>query len=384
MRFTPSFVNPRSRSVRTKWLAFTLVAVGVAAPARPASADRVVILSTQGDAPPEVIDHIEDAVAQAVLDAGHEAVGEAWATTADAQEIPTDPNEMRAVAEIQGAEWLLIPTVLATAEGAYTLRLRAGYAPETRVEQIEVEVRASRERARLMEVVAALLRPTGLGEDAQRLSGDDARAREAEAAAAAVQAGEDVPDEGAPEAPVEGEEGEAEARAAFADREQERAEAEERARWEGRERYGDPPWVVLGGLGVRPLVAHGSGQGGAIGVIDAELGWAVSGVTGLEIRGGLELDFGAINALAVTAGAVYLASPFADAPVHLGAGLSIGLVGAWSGAKGAGFQISAAAMASWRFAGKWYLEGSLPEITYLTNGGGGLGIGLSARIGVRL
>ena len=372
---TASFVNRRSRSRRLGGRAFTVVALGLWLLASPAGADRVVVIGARGEAPPEAIDAIDDAITQAVVDVGHEAVSEAWATDAAEDELPSDPNEMRAVAEIQNAGWLVIPTVLGTSPGAYTLRLRVGYASATRVEELEVEVRASRERARLMEVLGALLRPAGLGDDRALLAGEDTRAREAEAGAAAV--GAEVPVDAQTEA------GEAEAREAFEQREQDRADAEESARWESRERYGDPRWVILAGLGVRPIVAHDAGQGGAIGVVDLELGWALSGVKGLELRAGLELDYGAINALAITAGAVYLASPFADAPVHLGAGLAIGLVGAWSGAKGAGFQIDAGAMASWRFSGKWYLEGTLPELTYVTNGSGAFGIGMSVRLGRR-
>ncbi|HJL46675.1 MAG TPA: hypothetical protein RMG45_12585, partial [Polyangiaceae bacterium LLY-WYZ-15_(1-7)] len=148
--------------------------------AAPASADRVVLLRVTGEGTVEQRDLIEDQVAAAVRALAHDAVTEAGALQADAEEVPETANEMRAVAELQNARWVVVPIVHDMGERGYWLRLRVGYAPETRSEELDAEVRRSREEPRLVELLQAMLRPEGLSEDGLALAGEDLEAREAE------------------------------------------------------------------------------------------------------------------------------------------------------------------------------------------------------------
>ncbi len=344
---------------------FTLICLlmGGASAAR---ADKVLLLPAraEGAGMPQVrLDDVDEAMAAAVTDAGHESVTEAWAIEATSEHPPQDANEMRAVAEMQGARWLVLPTLLDDAEGAYTLKLRVGFVDETRAEEVTVEVRASRERARLMEVLMALLRPEGLGDQRAILEGHDERARHAEAEAAPLA------DEVEPE-PEAGPEAEAE------------PEPESEPQAESR-RYGEPRRVLFAAFGVRPIVARDQGQGRGIGLVEFEFGHTFESAAGLELRAGLELNYGAIGGLGVTIGALYLKQPIEGLDLFLGGRVDIGLIGSWSGAGGAGFQVTGAFVASWNFAGDWYLEGTLPELGYTTLGQGGWTLGFTAGLGLR-
>jgi len=270
--------------------------------------------------------------------------------------------------------------------GQYRLLLRVGYAPLGRVEELEVNVVEAEEPARLADIVRSMVRPEGLGEDAVRLSAGDAEAQ-ARLEAARLER------EAAERARLEEEQRarlarEAEQRRQLLERERQRtAEREQRERdaWARRERYGvgDRPWIVLAGLDVRSLIAHPSDRsGGFFGGVELRGGYAIPGVPGLEARAGVDVIFGSISALTFTVGGVYLASPFTQ-PVFIGGGGDLGLFVGTTGARVAGFTARGGPMISWRAGPRFYVEGTVPELTYISVSSGALAIGLSARAGVR-
>lgn len=360
-----------------------LILVLVAAAPAAARADRVVLLPPEGEVPEERLHHVEEALLEALQEQGHEPMGERMAWEATDAPPPRTANELRAVAEVQGAEWVLVPEVEVRqgGEDTYWLTLHAGYAPETRAEVITAEVRPAREGERLRELLAVLLRPEGLGPDAERLAGEDEAAREAEARAQEERAQEQ-----------EREEAEARARRDFEERERRReaqerarAEAAAQARWDERERYGETaPWLAQVGLGMRPIVSHDpGGRGGVLGALELRAGRSFEAVPGLEARAGVDLAFGASTAFALHAGAAYLEAFFPEVPVFLGASLEMGLFATLTGDRRASFMLRGAPTAAWRFADDWFLEASVLEVMWLSAGEGAVTLGASARIGLR-
>jgi hypothetical protein len=358
-------------------LSIPLLAAGLSllAVAAPAKADRVVLLPPDGSDEQERLDDIEEALAVAILAVGHEAVTER-APVGDAP-APETANEMRAIAELQGAQYLVHPRVT-TLHDSYRLALRVGYAPEGRVEQLEVLVYEANEAERLQEVFAALLRPAGVGDDAVRLTADPpppgAGSAEADPAADA-------------EAERRREEEEARQRE-FLAREQERAEAEARTEEEAfaaRERYGTPKlWMVSLGLDFRPVIAHPTDRaGGVLGSLSVRAGRGFTEVPGLEARVALDIVTGAASGFVLAGGAVYMFSPFAYVPLHIGATVELGLFQALSGNRVPSFMVRASPVVAWRPFGQFYLEGALPEIQIYTAHGGIMTLGLSVRGGFR-
>lgn len=390
----PPTVNHRSRLAAALHAATPLLGLATALlvllAAAPASADRVVLLRVTGEGTVEQRDLIEDQVAAAVRALAHDAVTEAGALQADTEEVPETANEMRAVAELQNARWVVVPIVHDMGERGYWLRLRVGYAPETRSEELDAEVRRSREEPRLVELLQAMLRPEGLSEDGLALAGEDLEAREAERLAADEDAAREAEEAAERERREAEEAAERERREAEEAAERERTEAEreaaEREAWESRDRYGvaDGLSMVQVGLGVRPLAFTDDerGDGGVLGTLELRYGRGFEGVPGLELRAGVELVFGAANAVGVHVGAAYLASPFTT-PIHLGATVEVGVLGVVTGNRSASFSARASALVAWNFAGSWYLEASLPELQYLTASGGALALGASVRLGTR-
>lgn len=352
-----------------------------------ASADRVVVLPAAGDVPEEARDDIEDAVATAVQALSHEALTEG--ARGEAGAMPQTANEMRAIAELQNAQWTIVAVIHDYTDEAYWTTLRVGYAPEGRVEELDAEVRRSNEPFRLRTLLQALIRPEGLGEDGFSLAGEDVAARAAEANAlsadeeAARLAAEEAARLAAEEEARLAEE-EANRLAAEAAAEAE-AEANAEHAFENRDRYGvaDGLTLVEVGFGFRPLLSTGNGgNGGSLGSIELKLGRGFTGLTGFEVRGGLDFIFGAASAITLHAGAAYLLSPF-TAPLHIGGTVEVGLFQAISGDRGPGFLVRASALVTYNLTGGLYVEGSLPEFMYITNGGGAISLGVSARLGLR-
>ncbi|MFW6051404.1 MAG: hypothetical protein ACODAU_09530 [Myxococcota bacterium] len=372
--------------MRQRW--FTAAAMagvlwGLLAPV--ARADRVVVLSPQGEeAPPVRLEAVEEALFEAIRAAGHEPVTERMAWEAPDAPPPETANELRAVAEVQEAEWALVPRVR-PAEGGYWLTLRAGYAPETRVEEVTAEVRASRERDRLAEILAVLLRPEGLAGEGDRVEGEDriGRAAEAEARTAEAEAQAAENERMKREQRARREHAERERRRA--EEERQRREAAAQDRWDERERYGETaPWLVQAGLGMRPIVSHEAGaQGGVLGAVELRGGRSFEAAPGLEARAGMDLVFGASTAFALHVGAAYLPAFFPEVPVFIGASLELGWLQTLTGDTRASFLLRGAPTVAWRFADDWFLEGAVLEVMWLSAGGGAVTLGASARLGLR-
>lgn len=368
-------------------LVTTLTALAVSSLGSIASADRVVVLPATGDVPEEQRHDIEDAVAVAVQALAHEALTEG--VSAEAGAVPQTANEMRAIAELQNAEWTVVAVIHDHSEAAYWTTLRVGYAPAGRVEELDAEVRRSNEPFRLRALLQALLRPEGLSEDGLTLAGADTAARAAEANA------QSADDEAARLAAEEAARLAAEEEARLPEEEAIRLAAEEAAAAESeanaaeafanRDRYGvaDGLTLVEVGVGFRPLLSTGSGgNGGSLGSIELKVGRGFTGLPGFEVRGGLDLIFGAASALTLHVGAAYLLSPI-TAPLHIGGTVELGLFQTISGERGPGFMVRASALVAYNLTGSLYIEGSLPEFMYITNGGGAVALGVSARLGLR-
>lgn len=365
-----------------------LAALGLSATAQ---ADRVVLLTPSGTAEEEKLHAVEEALADAIVAVGHEALTEAGALDVTrAAPPPETANEMRGVAEMQGAQYVVVPRVTAL-PGQYRLYLRVGYAATPRVEEIEVNVLESEEAERLRDVMGAMLRPEGLGEDAVRLTapvdGPDAQPDEASAEDEAERLRREEEERARAEE-------EASARQEFLERERERAEEErQRAeeRWEARERYGErAPWMFQVGVDLRAIIAHRAvivdGQdrgGGALGGLSLRLGRAIPQVPGLEARAAFDMTTGAASGFALAAGAVYLYSPFEDVPVFVGAGAEAGWFQFVTGTRAASFLVRGGPVAAWRPTDELYLEAALPELMLLTANGGVGTLGLSIRGGIR-
>jgi hypothetical protein len=368
-------------------LAVVLVAWSLAGEAH---ADRVVLLPAIGDdAPQTLLERVDGALVGAVRAVGHTPLSEpsAWDTPEDVPP-PRTANELRTVAEIQGAEWAVVPKVR-PAEGGYWLTLRVGYGPEMRVELVTAEVLDVREEERLAEMLAALLRPEGAGADAPSISGPDDQARQAEQARreADTQAQRDAEGreaEAAARREADAREAEAEARREAEEAAQSEAEAQQR--WEDRERYGDRgPWLVQVGLGMRPLASRpDGGQGGVLGALELRVGHVFDAVPGLEVRGGIDGVFGTAGGFALYTGAAYLGSYFAKVPIFLGPSVELGLFHQpRTGARTTSFMLRGAPTVSWRPVGPFHLEAALPEIMWLSARGGAVTVGMSVRAGLR-
>lgn len=372
----PAFAVTQRRAVRGGLLVLGVLSVVASLAPAAARADRVVVLAATGPTDREALDDLTDAVAAAARGLAHDAVSEAGALDAQTHALPEGANELRAVAELNNALWVVVPIVREVSADGYWLTLRVGYARDTRVEEIDAEVLNSHQHERLMALLRALLRPEGLGDDVAQLAGADQSARDAaeRAEQEAARLAQEALDA---EQQAERERLEAEARDA-----EERA-AQERADFEGRERYGaGRPMLFEVGLGVHPLLRTGSsGTGGTLGTFEAIFGYAI-GDTGLELRAGLDVVFGAAGGFALHGGAAYLASPF-TAPLHLGAAVDLGFFHGLTGNRVPSFMARAGALVVYHATTALYLEAQLPEITVLSANGGAVSLGLSVRAGTR-
>lgn len=371
-------------------LVFTSTLVLLAGATSVARADRVVLLPPSGTAEVETLDEIEERLAAAIVAVGHEAVTDSAAVGPSAPPPPETANEMRAVAEMQTAGWVVVPRVTPL-PGQYRLHLRVGQAAGPRVEEIEVIVLHANEDERLRDVLGAMLRPEGLGDDAVRLTEPQDGATvppPGDVAAAEEEARRREEEE---RARLEAEE---QARRQFEEREAQRRAEEERRReeaWKARERYGDRgPWMLNVGLDLRPVIAHQEviveGQdvgGGVLGGVSVRGGRSFEGLRGFELRVAADFTTGASSGLGLAAGAVYLFAPFEETPVFIGAGVEAGWFQFTTGNPVASFMARVAPMVVWRATEGLYFEAALPELMLLTANGGVGTLGLSIRGGTR-
>jgi hypothetical protein len=373
-----------------------------------AHAERVVLYPVTGDADPDVLDEVEDALEASIRRVGH---SRAPAPGGIASSAPTTSAQMEGIAMSAQARYVVVPRI-EPLPGQYRLHLVVGH--DGRVEELLVNVVRAEESARLDDVLRSILRPEGLGEDALRLSGietDEERARR-EAEEAARREAEAAAQRDAEAARLEEERRAAEAEAARraeeeaqrertaaeqAQREEEERRAREANAGENRPQLGSDgaTIVMLGVLGGGLVPVGTSGPqptgGGAvrppsgalgIGVIQARVGHALSGTGGLELRGGLDLMLGGTSGLGILVGASYQLTPF-TAPIHIGAMIELGVNILFTGPQDAGFLGRVSAIASWMPIEHFSIEVSLPELGYVSNGPGAVTFGASARLGYR-
>jgi hypothetical protein len=362
-----------------------------------ARADQIVLLQLEGTADDLRNADVTQALSDTLRSMGHTVVTGDAVQRAGIPGSPRTSDEFVAIAQANGAAWVLTAEVHPlTAQ--YRLLLRAGYAPIRRVEELDVLVVVDEQAARLRDVLGSLVRPAGLGEDALRLTGgEDAAAaeererllREQREREAAEQAARDEA-----ERQRQAEE-EARARAEFDRREAERAQAERdrlAAAFDARERYAaspETPWLAQLGLSAAGLVVYDDSNrpptstgGGAFAALEFRVGYGLASVRGLELRGGMDLVLGQVNAVDLVVGAAYLTSPFSF-PLHLGGAVELGAFLNTSGAREPGFLIRGGAVAAYRLAPRLYVEADLPTLTVISAAGGVVALGASARIGYR-
>ncbi|MEM1414372.1 MAG: hypothetical protein AAGH15_05710 [Myxococcota bacterium] len=331
---------------------------------------------------------VEQAVVDAVRALGHEVLRETF--DGDPAPPPETANELRAIAEVQGAEWALVPLVRGATERAYEVTFRVGWAPETRIEVLAAEVVRLREAERLEELLAVLLSPDGAG--ATPLAGEDTEGRRLEARAAedeiqaeveARRAAEEAERRAEEEAQRAAEEAAERERLA---REAEEARLEAERAFEQRDRYGiaDGLLHVQIGAGALPLLTTGQGgSGGTLGSFSMRIGRGFEQVPGLELRAGFDAFFGAASAFALEVGGVYLYSPFAF-PLHVGGGLELGLFKATTGSQEAGFLVRVGPVVAFNLGeSPLYVEAALPEVVWTSVSGGAMALGFSGRVGLR-
>lgn len=387
------------------WLVLLSSSLGWTSPAR---AERVVLYPVTGRVDHDVLEHVEDALAASLARLGHTRVPVPGGIRASR---PATSAQMEGVAASTEARYVVLPDVESPAGGSYRLHLVVGH--DGRVEELVVDVERADEAARLDDVLRCMLRPEGLGEDALRLSGpespearaqrlaEEARRREAEEArrraeqaAEAEESRRREEEEAVRRAQEEADRERAE-REAASRAEEERRRREEEA-WERRPVLGsDGPWAVLvgafGGVLIPtgrsgPPPSSGSVQPPAgvlgIGAVQARLARVLDGTGGFELRGGLDVLFGGTSGLAVLVGASYRATPFV-APLHLGAIVELGVSFLFTGPRDAGFVARASAILGWAPVEHFAIEVALPEVGFLSNGPGAVGLGASARLGYR-
>ncbi|RLB56080.1 MAG: hypothetical protein DRJ42_04265 [Deltaproteobacteria bacterium] len=350
-----------------------LLGLSLAAP-RLAQADQVLLFPPGGGGDEELRDHVEEALADALISLEHQPMNVS-AELADSP--PTTGNEMRAVAEMERCQWIVVPTVSGT-RARYRLELQVGQAADGRLEHIEVSMLGDGEGARLRDVLTAMLRQEGIGDDAVRLTEepDDAATRAAEAAEAERLRQE--AEEAEREAEEEREREEA-AREEFLARERERAaavEAERQATWEGREQYGQrsTPWMISAGLDLRPIVATpAGGSGGMLWGLSGTVGRTFEGLDGFELRATIGGFGGSASGLTLSGGGAYLHSFFQNVPLFIGLALEVGLFQQLTGNKSASFMLRVAPTISWRFTGDVSLEAAVLEVQYMSIGAATLG-----------
>ncbi|UJR86757.1 hypothetical protein [Sandaracinus amylolyticus] len=353
-----------------------------------ARADRVVLYPVGGRADEDRLEEIEDRIGDVIRALGHEVITPPGGLRDGTR--PSTAAELGGIATASGATYVVVAEV-EPLRGQYRLHLVVGYQPTQRVEELVVTVLASEEEARLRDVLGAMLRPEGLGEDAVRLTGGivdpeaeaaERRRREEEARAAAD--AEEAERRAREEEEARRAEEERQRAADEAARAEEERAAREREAWDARLWYGrDGEWLVLVGGGGGYLAAFGGDRGGGgIGTIQARLGRFFPGTDGLELRGGLDVVLGAVGAIDIVLGASWQFSPFVE-PIRIGPLLEIGASFTFTGAQDAGFLARVGAVASWAPVRQLQIEATLPELGVITNGPGAFVVGASARVGYR-
>lgn len=393
-RVRPRFgVNSCSRLLGAIGLVFTAFVPSAA------TADTVALSPFEGRADAERLEQIEQLAAEILREQGHRVV------PPGAAEIDGTPTgaQMEAMAAGSDATYVVAAEV-EPLRAQYRLHVHVYYRPAGRTEDLVATVLEAEERARISDILGAMVRRQGLGEDALRLTGEPADPSEVDAADAAEQARREeeerrrreeeearqrAEDERLREEAAEAARQEAEEQA----RRDEAAQAEAQSAWDARLQYGaDAPWMaqivlggryasLLGGLPVMPVDGTPRAGGGLFDV-GLRVGRTFDGLDGFELRGGVDFRTGAFTAVGLHVGAAWLGSFFVE-PVYIGLGGEVGVLFTATGSQDVGFSGQLGALFAWRPTDRFYLEASLPELGVLTPGSGAVTIGGSLRGGLR-
>lgn len=346
---------------------FVLASTGIA------HADRVVVLplQTEGATNQEVTDDLEEALAEAIRAAGHEFVTESHALQVDTDALPSNANELRAVAELQAAQWVMIPTQDNTGS-ANRMSFRVFSVAWDRDETFTLMLPDADISSRLEEAMFAVLTREGAEPNEGWMDSGEPSPREQQRAEREEEAAQEA--RRLQELEREREQQAEEERArAEADRVREQAER----RWDERPRYGDEDAMMMSfGLAGMMLVAvPEEASGGGLVALQGRFGYALDAVPGLELRAGLDIVFGAASAFSLTGGVAYLYSPFTETPLHFGGSAGLGYFQGISGGRSASFVARVGGLGVWELGSNQALELVVPEFTVLSSGGGALAVG---------
>ena len=319
-----------------------------------------------------LLDELSKQFEETIKALGHTPMSEAHSATGP---LPETANEMVAIAEIQGAQWVVAP-ILSPSEQAVWLTLKVASVEGPRLEEIDSEVRDSRRAVRLKELLGAMLRPSGLGESADQLAGEDQAAREAEEAAEAKRIAS------------EEEIAHREELQRLQDEEQKNKEQEQAI-----QPIVEPPpspdladapqakrWMIQVGGAVRPLLR--SFAPGTLGAVELRFERSFDRIPQLRLRGGVDVVFGSAKAIAVHAGVAYFYSPH-GLPLDFGGAVEVGMFQALSGNRVPSFSVRVAPTIAWNVSPKFSLEAAIAEIGVLSANDVVITLGFSLRGGFR-
>ncbi len=361
-----------------------------------AHADSVVVLETQGEATAAARSEIAAHVIAAIQAENH-VVSQ---VRSERTRVPSTSPEFAAIATRENAHWVVTVSVQPL-RAQYRLSASAFYATRGRLEEITVLVIDDEsESARLRDVFRCMLRESGLGEDALRLTADtspantdDAAAREAAERArleAEARAAEAQRDQLAREALAREEQARRDRDAVSAREDTARAAATAQVQatrdWNARILFTHSTKLLAvgAGFGFSAVIPQDARRaGGVLVTVPVRLGYAISALRGLELRGGLDIVAGATNGLAIVGGVAYGYTPF-TAPLHIGATFEIAAYISFSGARDVAALMRFAPLVSYSFSETISVEALLPDVSFLSAGSGAWTVGASARLRVIL
>ncbi len=339
-----------------------------------ARADRVVLLPVEG-APEELVEEVEQQLIVTLRALGHEPTGDQLPPGAEAP-APESLEDFLAIAGMNQAAWTLHVRVESGSARSYWIRLRVASTAASRQEELRSEVVRAHEAERLRELLGALLRPEGLGADAERLGGPDPFVEPV-----APEGGGDESEQAAESHPPEPK---AAPEAAEADPSRGEARVQEPATSASSPARSDVGWYVTGGVAWRPILRHDPrARGGSLaaGALRVGLGRRLA-PRSMHWRAGLDLALGDSNGFTLVVGGLY--DVLSVGPVVLGALGEIGLHKATTGNDVWQAMGRVGAVGRLPIGSRLFLEATLPELTWLSANGGGLLLGGSVRLGVNL
>lgn len=308
-----------------------------------ARADQVVYLPTKGEGSTADLEGIDAALERTLGELGHQSA------KSETREFPTTSAERDALAGRYQAQWIVEGYVGRSDDKRYRLRLQASYTPADRIEEIEVDVERKQESARLKEVLAAMLRPEGLGDEALRLSQESTKSKEGKA--------------------------------------EERAEGQKDAAPDASERaLSAHHWITAirgSGHGILTRDTQNNGES-ALGGSCLQLQYAPPPLPRLRL--GLSFGFfgGATTALGYSANVAYLIGELGSSSRwHWGVTADLGVFQGLSGSRNVAFMARTGPLLVWSPNDRFEIQIVPPELLVLSSGGGVLALGGSLGLGWR-